>query len=155
MRKGISLVALVITIIVLIILTAAVVLTGGDAPEQAQKAIFFNDIATIQDAITIKMVANLAKMEDPTIEDNKPTSKLYGIIGNTATTLTVVDGENTATKTVYNIVATVESLNLSDIENLNDYAIDTNGKVYFKAGKTFEGKTYYARDVVAAEQSGD
>ncbi|MDD4066563.1 MAG: hypothetical protein PHH22_01135 [Clostridia bacterium] len=50
MKKGISLVALIITIIVLIILTAAVVITGVNAPKNEQLAVFLNNISTVQEA---------------------------------------------------------------------------------------------------------
>ena len=60
MKKGISLVALIITIIVLIILTAAVVITGANTPENAQLAVWKNDISAVQDAVTLCMLNNMA-----------------------------------------------------------------------------------------------
>lgn len=63
MKKGISLVALIITIIVLIILTAAVIWSGADTPEQTKLSVFYNDISTLQDAVTLKILSNVADME--------------------------------------------------------------------------------------------
>ena len=53
-RKGISLVALVITIIVLVVLTGAVVITGVNVPQQGQLAVFKSNVSSIQDAVTLK-----------------------------------------------------------------------------------------------------
>ena len=61
MKKGISLVALIITIVVLIIITAAVVLTSVDTPQTAQLAVFYNNIATVQEAVRLQMNNNLTK----------------------------------------------------------------------------------------------
>jgi type II secretory pathway pseudopilin PulG len=52
-KKGISLVALVITIIVLIILTAAVVITGINVPSNAEEAVANYNLTVVQDAVTI------------------------------------------------------------------------------------------------------
>jgi type II secretory pathway pseudopilin PulG len=52
-KKGISLVALVITIIVLIILTAAVVITGINVPANAEEAVANYNLTVVQDAVTI------------------------------------------------------------------------------------------------------
>ena len=58
-RKGISLVALVITIIVLVVLTGAVVITGVNVPQQGQLAVFKSNVSSIQDAVTLKMLNNM------------------------------------------------------------------------------------------------
>ena len=52
-KKGISLVALVITIIVLIILTGAVIMTGLNAPSNASSAVAAYNTTVVQDAVTI------------------------------------------------------------------------------------------------------
>jgi hypothetical protein len=52
-KRGISLVALVITIIVLIILTAAVVITGINVPTNAEEAVTAYNVTVVQDAVTI------------------------------------------------------------------------------------------------------
>lgn len=63
-RKGISLVALIVTIIVLIVLTTAIVLNGNNVPKNARLAVFFNDVTSIQEAINLKMINNLSKYAD-------------------------------------------------------------------------------------------
>jgi len=60
-NKGISLIALIVTIIVLIILVAAVVLTSVNTPQTAQLAVFYNNIATVQEAVRLQMNNNLTK----------------------------------------------------------------------------------------------
>ncbi len=59
-KKGISLVALVITIIVLIILTAAVIITGVNAPQNAQSAVANYNDQVVQDAVTIYVLNYIA-----------------------------------------------------------------------------------------------
>ena len=64
-KKGISLVALVITIIVLIILTAAVVVTGINTPQNTEYAIKMYNQSMVQDAVTLYiMTAILNDMDD-------------------------------------------------------------------------------------------
>ncbi len=72
MRKGISLVALVITIIVLIILAAAVMLTGADTPDTAKVAVFSNDAGNIQDAVTLYRLNYMAANEGALPELTNP-----------------------------------------------------------------------------------
>ena len=60
-KQGISLVALVITIIVLVILTAAVVITGINVPSEAKQAVELSDKATVQDAVTIYVMNEMIK----------------------------------------------------------------------------------------------
>src|SRR5574344_1608902 len=78
MRKGISLVALIITIIVLIILTAAVIITGVNTPQNAQLAVFLNNITTVQEAVNMKMLNNMAKYA--TTEGDLEKYKWVGVI---------------------------------------------------------------------------
>ena len=58
-RKGISLVALVITIIVLIILTAAVVVTGINTPRNTEYAIKMHNQSAVQDAVTLYIMTSM------------------------------------------------------------------------------------------------
>ena len=78
MRKGISLVALIITIIVLIILTAAVVMTGVNTPQNAQLAVFLNNITTVEEAINLKILNNMAKYTASDLDIEK--CKWIGVI---------------------------------------------------------------------------
>lgn len=82
MKKGISLVALIITIIVLIILTAAVIWTSGDSPEQAKLSVFYNDVTVIQEAVTTKTLTNYVDAALETGGANASVSKWAGILSN-------------------------------------------------------------------------
>ena len=48
-----------ITVIVMIILTSAVVLTGMNTPDNAQLVVFKTSVGNVQDAVTIKMLNNM------------------------------------------------------------------------------------------------
>ena len=63
-RAGISLVALVVTIIVLIILTAAVIVTfmEGGIIEKAKEAVFKSDIRTYQEILAVKNAENMINL---------------------------------------------------------------------------------------------
>lgn len=58
-KQGISLVALIITIIVLIILTAAVVITGINTPENTEYVVKMHNKATLQDAVTLYVMTEM------------------------------------------------------------------------------------------------
>ena len=58
-KAGISLVALIITIIVLIILTAAVIITGINTPENNEYAVKMHNKATLQDAVTLYVMTEM------------------------------------------------------------------------------------------------
>ena len=58
-NKGISLVALIITIIVMVILTSAVVMVGINIPNNAQLVVFKTSVGNVQDAVTTKMLNNM------------------------------------------------------------------------------------------------
>ena len=118
-KKGISLVALVITIIVLIILTAAVVITGINTPANAEKAVRDYNMTVVQDAVTLYVMNEMfASIESfvPTTSDN--TSSIATILGNIYKNGSW-DGADTAL-----------DITLSD-EELNDlFILDTeSGKV--------------------------
>ncbi|MDD4066475.1 MAG: hypothetical protein PHH22_00660 [Clostridia bacterium] len=142
MKKGISLVALIITIIVLIILTAAVVITGVNTPQNAQLAVFLNNISTVQEAINIKMLNNMAKYA--TTEGDLEKYKWVGVIQG----YTEANAENNdalpesvlqiAGKDVLAIDNSLKNeLSISETEVLK-YYVTTLGKVYYQ-GFEYEG----------------
>ncbi|MDD4067224.1 MAG: hypothetical protein PHH22_04550, partial [Clostridia bacterium] len=61
MKRGISLVALIITIVVLIILTSVVVFNMNAPIEEAVYAKFANDVSVIQESVTMKLLDNEAR----------------------------------------------------------------------------------------------
>ena len=68
-KKGISLVALVITIIVLIILTGAVVITGVNVPQGGQQAVTDYNFGMVQDAVTLFIMNEISKAPTSTVAD--------------------------------------------------------------------------------------
>lgn len=172
MRKGISLVALVITIIVLIILTAAVFLTGADVPANAELSVFLNDVGNVQDAVVLQIAENLANKYDPDIDDatrngmtkfdviiEEPLKGILSSVDEEKTDAQVgtiqIDDDGTAFP-VYAIEATPEDLGLSISQtDLAKYVIDEQGTVYYwndGAGKYIDGKTYYKTAVLVEDK---
>ncbi len=149
MRKGISLVALIITIIVLIILTAAVIMTGGDSPAQAKQAVFFNDVTTVQEAVTLARLNNYvaANTGDTTV------TEWTGILASGAV-------EVNGISTCQGFASGAEvALNLSMTNaQLNKFAVDpATGIVYLRTGVIIDSKdasgsaitqTYYNKTAI-------
>ena len=140
-RKGISLVALVITIIVLVVLTGAVVITGVNVPQQGELAVFKSNVSNVQDAVTLKMLNNMVEHADIKNDNVKWVGVARGYseqnIANPPTFRTKINGVDT--------VALDESLK-NDIqiteEEFEKYYVDVKGTVYHK-GFSYEGVTYY------------
>ena len=156
MKKGISLVALIITIIVLIILTAAVVMTGINTPQNAQLAVFKNNVSVVQEAITLKMLNNLT---DASVnEKNAETYKWVGVVQGYIYDPTIVptfsvsiNGINTAKLSD----AIKENINISEAD-FDKYYIDSNGVVYYydittQKGFEYNGEIYYNATTKVAE----
>ncbi|MDD4066538.1 MAG: bacterial Ig-like domain-containing protein [Clostridia bacterium] len=162
MKKGISLVALIITIIVLIILTAAVVITGVNTPENAQLAVFMNNISTLQEAVTLKMMNNQSKYvtEDVNLENYKWVGIIDGYTEETAETS--APNFEGATKVIngVNVLALSEdlanslSIDKSSLGATGEYYIDQNALVY-NEGFTYKGVTYYNQTVITGIPESD
>ena len=147
MKKGISLVALIITIIVLIILTSVVVLNTQGPLEEATYAKFANDVSVIQESITMNLLDNEARYA---INEKSKLLRWVGIIdGYTEEMANQGIEPNFAKSTVViqgNRVLKISSemkknINLSEVE-FDNYYLDSKGKVYhvgFKVGDN----TYY------------
>jgi len=149
MKKGISLVALIITIIVLIILTAAVVITGINTPQNAQLAVFLNNITTVQEAINLKMLNNMAKYA--TTEGDLEKYKWVGVIeGYTETNAENNDAlpestEQIAGQDVLSIDESLKNELSINEEELAKYFVTLTGRVYYE-GFEYNGITYYNKD---------
>ncbi|MDD4067033.1 MAG: hypothetical protein PHH22_03570 [Clostridia bacterium] len=146
MKKGISLVALIITIIVLIILTAAVVITGINTPQNAQLAVFLNNITTVQEAVNMKMLNNMAKYA--TTEGDLEKYKWVGVIAG-YTEEDVINNvslpESVLQIAGQDVLSIDESLKneLSINEDeLAKYFVTLTGQVYYE-GFEYNGITYY------------
>lgn len=141
MKRGISLVALIITIIVMVILTGAVIISAINVPNNASITVFRTNVATVQDAVTIKMLNNLAENATNYNEN----ARWIGI----ADGYTIDDIANPPTFDIQiNGVATVKldaslkvNLSITD-EEFGKYYVSQNGTVYHH-GYTENGVTYY------------
>lgn len=172
-RKGISLVALIITIIVLIVITGAVVLTGVKTPQNARLAIFYNNIATVQEAVSLKIVNNMSKYSKDT-DKNVNVFKWEGVINN------FVPSNGAPNFTNSDIIINNEipvlqidqdmviSLSIDRVELGNYYISEKAVVYYYNQGLGFaidDGTRYYNRTTivegdivilpVVAELSGD
>ena len=144
-KKGISLVALIITIIVLVILTGAVVMNAINVPSNTQKAVFYTNVATMQEAAAMQMMDNRLKYAGER-------SNLYKWID-------VVEGytENDAKQGIepvfevdedgkYNgeAVAALSNvvINRTNSEEVGKYYVDRNGTVYHE-GIVINGQTHF------------
>ena len=135
-KKGISLVALVITIIVLIILTAAVVITGLKTPANAEQAVRNYSTTVVQDAVTIYVMNNMfTKMSDYNVSATSQNTLTVQAILSTAQK---VDINGTATDvTLYNFTndtwgtnaEKALGLNLTNEELNKLYKVSTTGAV--------------------------
>ncbi len=115
-KKGISLVALVITIIVLIILTAAVIITGVNAPQNAQSAVADYNLQVVQDAVTIYVMNHIA---------NNATASSVPTVADAVAILT---GTSVTTDTAATAFASSAAAALG-IGSTDGYKVDGKGKV--------------------------
>ncbi|MDD4067032.1 MAG: hypothetical protein PHH22_03565, partial [Clostridia bacterium] len=158
MKKGISLVALIITIIVLIILTAAVVITGINTPQNAQLAVFLNNITTVQEAVNLKMLNNMAKYATSDLDLEK--CKWVGVIqGYTEENAENNDALPESTQQIagQDVLSIDESLKneLSiNAEELVKYFVTLTGQVYYE-GFEYNGVTYYNKDSIITATQGE
>ena len=76
-KRGISLVALIITIIVMVILTSAVVMVGMNVPAGASLAVFKASVGNVQEAVTMKLLNNSLKNVNVA---NKENLKWVGVV---------------------------------------------------------------------------
>ena len=122
-KKGISLVALVITIIVLIILTGAVIITGVNVPTNASQAVADTNKATIQDAVTLAIMNHIATH---TTASTAPVTVQTAI-----EQLGIIDGTFGSDTSKALVDDAVEVLNLNGISEtqITGYSISTTGVV--------------------------
>ena len=135
-KKGISLVALVITIIVLIILTAAVVITGINVPANAEKAVKDYNLTVVQDAVTLYVMNEMFKSIEsfvPTTTGN--TKTVSSILEDVIYTTNATDADKFAGS--WSGAQAALDITLSDTELNSLFKLDTStGKVYLKSDST-------------------
>lgn len=154
-KRGITMIALVITITVSLILTAAVVMTGSKVPETAELATFMNDISILQENISTKLMTNKYKdPNDPYAENNK----WIGIISEDSfdeNGVPIFDiplslGEETVNVALLS-TALLDSVSMTEAQ-LAQYYVDAQGNVYHQ-GKTINGVTYYTKTITSGTPS--
>ena len=146
-KKGISLVALVITIVVMIILSGAVVITGINVPQNAQLAVFHNNIGIMQEATTTKMLNNRLKYVSERSELYKWVDVIEGYTEESAaggiepTFAVNAEGKynGQAVAALSNVV--INSTSISEEEG-SKYYVDRDGIVYHE-GKDINGQIHF------------
>ena len=146
-KKGISLVALVITIVVMIILTGAVVITGINVPQNAQLAVFHNNIGIMQEATTTKMLNNRLKYVRERSELYKWVDVIEGYTeenaaGGIEPTFTVdAEGKYNGQAVAPLSTVVINNTSVSEEEG-SKYYVDRNGIVYHE-GKEINGQIHF------------
>ena len=150
-RKGISLVALVITIIVLVMLTGAVVITGINVPQQGQLAVFKNNVSNVQDAVTLKMLNNMVDK----ISNRNENVKWIGVVSG-YTEASIGNAPKFGEEKQINGVDVAaldtslrEGISIKE-EEFAKYYVDAKGIVYH-TGFTYDGVTYYNANTSTGE----
>jgi len=156
MKKGISLITLVITIVVIIILAAAVILTLGDNNpiDKAKEARRISDIANIKEEIQMdvlgKQLENAGDISDATLQE---ILENYGTLSEEEN---LMDKTLTTTKGSYEIkvsdifkstTGTHEVANAPDISGFN------KANTYYVAYNLNEEKTTYIEEEIRMSES--
>ena len=136
-RRGISLVALIVTIIVMIILTAAVVVTGINTPRNTEYAIKMHNQAVVQDAVTLYIMTEMLNgIDDYTVSSPAGTkapdveeivAQLYNVTTNKWVVANTETGEKGAVAKL--------GINLTETELQANFTLDIKGVVGWVAGK--------------------
>lgn len=142
-KKGISLIVLVITIIVILILTGLVVVNGKDAYVEAQKTTLKTEIAQIETLTKNYYTRRSGNLDFVTIELTVPSAYIEQFEGesivSSKVTMYVIDlNKIDAEEVTYG--------NLEDGENDRYLYSTTTGKVYYEKGLDIDGKIYYRID---------
>ena len=152
-QKGITLIALVITIIVLLILAGITIamLSGGDsAPAKAKEASALDKIGAAKDAIGIQASVNMSKFYDEKYVQNKGATVASGSASNKLTYTTVQEavyaagnaGKTDGVKAQNGVTISQEKNNTIkityDADNAfySEGAVDEDGTITWKDKKT-------------------
>lgn len=140
-RQGISLIALIITIIVLVILTGAVIINAINVPSNANLTVFKENVGTVQDAATIKMLNNLVDNAQQFNQNAKWIGVADGYTIDDIATPPTFDTQISGINVVALDANLKENLGITD-EEFRKYYISENGTV-FHEGYLYNGVTYY------------
>ena len=144
-KSGISLVALVITIIVLVILTGTVIMNGVNVPKQGQLAVFKNNVTIIQEAVTMKMLNNMIEYASLNSENVKWIGVAQGYKEDSISNSPIFN-ENINEVDVIGIDESIKEMVSISNEEFAKYYVDAKGKVYHR-GFEYEGVIYYNLDM--------
>ncbi len=150
-KKGISLIVLTITVVVLILLVGALIISGVNAQKRGTFAIFANNITALQDEVTLKMLNNTIEgtSNGYIIENYKWEGVVQGY---------TYDNENANIEPIFNQkINGVDAVNLAEemregtnmtAEEFAKYYVDKRGVLYYYDtltgnGFEYEGIIYY------------
>lgn len=149
MKKGVSLVILIVSVIVILVLSSAVILNSRKVPSTVDLAVFLSDIGNMQDLVDMTTMNNMVKA---TNEGAKTTEEIrkaqwVGVIKNYNVeegfkSTHTVNGKNVAVLDGQSLSQQL-SLGASEVEK---YGVDENGTVYIIEGLLINGVTYYNKD---------
>jgi competence protein ComGC len=153
-KKGISLLVLIITIIVIAILAGAVILTllNSGVLDSSKKATFMSDYRTVQEGVNLyalgKYNATTGEFELPLKgylnEEDKAYIKDY--VPTLNTKIQELSGEIDTTELAW-ISSEDVGVKLSDRKTEKGYIMDVkNGQIYDYVGDYFEGKRWHTLD---------
>ena len=152
-RKGISLVALVITIVVMVILAGTVIMTGMNAPDEAQLAVLDSNIQTVQEVVNLKMSSNTIKHAG---ERNRKLYKWVGVIPGYTEEMAAAGTNPTMNKKILGSIGVStldrelnEKLKMSK-EEFEKYVVDIEGNIYYN-GYEYKGEVYYGTNIKEPE----
>ena len=144
MKRGISLVALIITIIVLVILTGTVIMNAINIPSNANLTVFKTNVGSIQDAVTIKMLNNLTENAANYNENAKWIGVVEGYTIDDIASAPVFDKQINGVNVAALDVSLKDSLSITD-EEFVKYYVSENGTIYHE-GFDNDGDIYYNQD---------
>lgn len=146
MKKGISLIALVITIAVVITLVSTIVFTGTNVYNNTKKVKFATEISYVEELVKTYKTNNNGKLpiskvlyfDVSNISDSDIAEQFSNeIINNNKIALVKIDFDKLNPKELF-----FQNLNNSTSDNIYCFSL-TTGKTYYIKGVKIGGKTYY------------
>lgn len=141
-KKGITLVALIITMVVMAVFISSIVFVGVGAIEEAQFAEFNSRVSKVEEAVNLKISANLLKYAENDLDYYQWVGVIEGYTESDAQNSTALQ----VAKDINGVsVYTVETDILDKIkitENQNNYYIDIDGTAYYDY-YIYKAATYY------------
>jgi len=141
-KKGITLVTLVITMVVMAIFVSSIVFVGVGAIEEAQFAEFNSRIAKVEEAVNLSVSANLLKYEENDLAFYQWVGVIEGYTESDAQNdITLQVAKEINGVSVYRVETDILN-KLKITENQNNYYIDIDGTAYYDY-YMYKAATYY------------